>query len=85
MDYNFINQNTSSLSTNVIDYSQVQGTFPVTYNNSSSYNPYPSTSYNNDSSSIESYQNDYLAQTYSLLWLEYMMKILQIQRHIKMK
>ena len=65
MDYNFINQNTSSLSTNVIDYSQVQGTFPVTYNDTSSYNPYPSTSYNNDSSPIESYQNDYLAQTYA--------------------
>ena len=46
MEDNFLNQNNSSLLTNEIDYSKVEGTFPATYNDASSYNPYPSTTYN---------------------------------------
>ena len=69
MDYNFVNENNSSSLTNNIDYSQVQGNFPGTYNDSSSYNEYPTstTSKNHEINdfNISSYQNDYTTQPYA--------------------
>ena len=69
MDYNFVNENNSSSLTNEIDYNQVQGNFPGTYNDSSSYNEYPTstTSKNNEINDFNnsSYQNDYTTQPYA--------------------
>ena len=70
MEDNFLNQNNSSLLTNEIDYSKVEGTFPATYNDASSNNPYPSTTYNTNElnnfnfPSNNNYSSpDYLTQT----------------------
>ena len=76
MDNNFINEYNSRLSSNEINYSQEQVTFPLSFTESSQNNAYPSSIssnnneindlniplYNNNSTQIESYQNDFTIQ-----------------------
>ena len=79
MDNNFINEYNSRLSSNEINYSQEQVTFPLSFTESSQNNAYPSPIssdnneindlniplYNNNSTPIESYQNNFTTQPYT--------------------
>ena len=79
MDNKFINEYNSPLSSNEINYSQEQVTFPLSFTESSQNNAYPSPIssdnneindlniplYNNNSTSIESYQNNFTTQPYT--------------------